>query len=50
VIIGEDDPAARSAAEAARRRDPDRINLVTDRRRWHNVASVLDRALPAMAT
>jgi Glycosyltransferase like family 2/LysM domain len=47
VVVGEDDPPARSAAEAMRRRLPDRLTVVTDRRRPGSVAATIDRALPA---
>jgi hypothetical protein len=47
VVVGEDDPPARSAAEAMRRRLPDRLTVVTDRHRPGSVAATIDRALPA---
>jgi glycosyl transferase family 2/LysM domain-containing protein len=47
VVVGDDDPAAWSAAEAVRRRIPERITILTDRQRPGTVASAIDRALPA---
>ena len=47
VVVGEDDRQARSAAEAMRRRLPDRLTVVTDRQRPGTVAATIDRALPA---
>jgi LysM repeat protein len=47
VVVGRDDPAARSTAEAAGRRFPGRITVVTDRQRPRNAATSIDSALPA---
>jgi LysM repeat protein len=47
VVVGEDDPRARRAVETVRRRVPDRFSVVTDRHRPGNVATAVDRALPA---
>jgi Glycosyltransferase like family 2/LysM domain len=46
VVVGQDDPAARSTAEEAGRRFPGRITVVTDRQP-RNAASSIDSALPA---
>jgi Glycosyltransferase like family 2/LysM domain len=47
VVVGQDDPAARSTAEAAGRRFTGRITVVTDRQHPRNVATSIDSALPA---
>jgi hypothetical protein len=47
VVVGQDDPAARSTAEEAGRRFPGRITVVTDRQRPRNAATSIDSALPA---
>jgi hypothetical protein len=47
VVVGQDDRIARAVAEAAHRRLPDRITVVTDPHRPTSVAASIDRALPA---
>jgi glycosyl transferase family 2/LysM domain-containing protein len=47
VVVGQDDPAARSTAEEAGRRFPGRITVVTDGQRPRNAATSIDSALPA---
>jgi hypothetical protein len=47
VVVGQDDQAARSTAEEAGRRFPDRITVVTDRQRPRSAATSIDSALPA---
>ena len=46
VVVGQDDRAARSAADQAARRHPDRITVVTNPQRPHNAATAIDAALP----
>lgn len=47
VVVGADDPAARSAAEAVRRRIPGQVTVVTDGQRPRSLATAVDSALPA---
>ena len=47
VVVGQDDPAARSTAEEASRRLPGRITVVTDRQHPRSAATSIDSALPA---
>jgi Glycosyltransferase like family 2/LysM domain len=47
VVVGPDDPAARSTAQEAGRRFPGRITVVTDRQRPRSAATSIDSALPA---
>jgi LysM repeat protein len=47
VVVGQDDPAARSTAQEAARRFPGRITVVTDRQHPRNAATSIDSALPA---
>jgi hypothetical protein len=47
AVVADDDPAARAAAEAAHRRHPDRIAIVTGHRRPPHRLAGVDRALAA---